>query len=688
MKKWIIPDLDKNKVRELSTRYGFPAFTSMLLTIRGITEEEDIERFFSYDLGLDDPFLIKDMDKAVKRIKKAVVSYEKICIYGDYDCDGVTSTAILYSYLESVFANVCYYIPDRNTEGYGMNMEAVRKLKNDNVKLIITVDNGISAIDEINYAGELGMEVVVTDHHKPLDILPKAVAVVNPHRTDETCRFHDYCGAGLALKLITAMEGNEVFIMENYADLAAIGTVADIVPLKSENRNIVKAGLMNLENTERVGINELISQASIGDITAGALGFKIGPRINAAGRLGSPYDALSLLLTEDPDAAVQKAELLSQLNSKRQTIEGDIFNDAERILEENPEIANRRVLVLSSAGWNPGVIGIVSSRVTEKYGKPSILIAEDDDICKASGRSVDGFSLVDAVFECSELLEKFGGHPMAVGFSIKKENIEAFSDAINRQANMLEYMPPVSLKLDAMLNPESIVLDMVNQLKEFEPFGCGNPTPVFGIKGATLEKITTVGNGKHLKLSISRGQARLNMMKFFTTPEEFPYKEGTLLDFAVILEQNTYQGKNSLSFIIKDIRLSMQYFDTEKAMLDVQDYELYKCGILKKRLMDQMPTREDFKLLYVYFKKNIRRQYSIDALVYDISAFSRRIQSAVESVSIFKILIILDIMKELYLINYKRSSDILYVELRDVIGKVDIRASGILRKLGEDIKNA
>ncbi len=688
MKKWIIPELDKKKVRELSARYELPVFTSMLLTIRGITEEEDIRRFFSYEPVLDDPFVIKDMDKAVERIKKAVVSYEKICIYGDYDCDGITSTAILYSYLESVFANVIYYIPDRNAEGYGMNMDAVNKLKEKDVKLIITVDNGISAVDEINYANELGMEVVVTDHHKPLDILPNAVAVVDPHRIDETSPFHDYCGAGLALKLITALEGNDVFIMENYSDLAAIGTVADIVPLKNENRSIVKTGLINLENSERVGINELISKAEIGDIKAGALGFKIGPRINASGRLGSPEDALSLLLTEDPDTASKKAELLDGLNSKRQSIEGDIFKEAERILEENPQIANSRILVLSSPGWNPGVIGIVSSRITEKYGKPSILIAEEDNVCKASGRSVEGFSLVDAVFECSSLLEKFGGHPMAVGFSIKKENIRQFTDNINAIANKLDYMPVAVIKLDTALNPEAIVLDMVNQLKEFEPFGCGNPTPVFAIKGAVLDRINAVGGGKHLKLSVSRGQARLTMMKFFTTPEEFPYEEGTLLDFAFTLDQNTYQGKNSISFIIKDIRLSERDFDTESIMLAVQDYELYRSGILKKHLCSELPSREDFKLIYVFLQRSKRRQFTIDSFLYDFRRFLEKIQPGVSLFSIFKILIILDIMNELHLIEYKRSSSDLYVSIRDVVGKVDIRASGILRKLKEDIKNA
>ena len=677
MKKWTISDLDKNMVRKLGTLYGLPVFTSMLLTIRGITEKETIERFFSQGNELDDPLLIKDMDKAVDRIKKAVVSYEKICVYGDYDCDGVTSTAILFSYLESVFANVIYYIPDRNAEGYGMNMAAVDKLHAEKVKLIITVDNGISAIDEINYANSLGMEVVVTDHHKPLDILPKAVAVVNPHRTDETYEFRDYSGAGLALKLITALEGDAFSIMENYSDLAALGTVADIVPLCGENRDIVKSGIFNLENTERLGLSNLIEKAGISSVNAGSIGFKIAPRINAAGRLGTPYDAVNLFLTEDEDIAEEKSSVLCSLNSERQAIEAKIFEEITEMLKNNTELANDRVIVVSSKGWNAGVIGIVSSKITEKYGKPSIIISEDGDVCKASGRSVSGFSLVDAVFSCADHLEKYGGHPMAVGFSIKKENIDGFRKAINDYANENDHMPLASIKLDCNLNPDTIVIDMVNQLKNFEPFGCGNPKPVFGLVRMNLDKIYPVGGGKHLKLSVSRGQSRLSLMKFSTTPEEFPYLEGDTLDFAVNLDLNVYQGRESISFNIKDIKLTE--FNTEAAMCELQDYELYKQGIFKKELHNKYPSRDEFAALYIYLKKNPKSVYTIDSLCY-------RIRNS--GVSVFKTMIILDIMKELYLIDYIREADFLYIKIRDVVGKVDLRASQIYRKLEEDIKNA
>ena len=346
MKKWIFSEFDKNTVRNLSSEYGLPVFTAMLLTIRGITEKEDIEHFFSFGNVPDDPMNIRDMDKAAGRIRSAVAEYEKICVYGDYDCDGITSTAILYSYLESVGANVMYYIPDRNSEGYGMNIQALDKLKEEEVSLIITVDNGISAIDETDYALSIGIDVIVTDHHKPLDVLPKAVAVVNPHRTDETCKFRDYCGAGIALRLISALEGDEFSIMENYAELAAIGTVADVVPLVGENRDIVKAGIFNIENTERIGLRRLVRDAGVKKVTSGAMGFRIGPRINAAGRLASPYDALELLLSEDGDTVREKSELLCGLNLKRQETETKIIAEADRILQNNLQISNRRILVL------------------------------------------------------------------------------------------------------------------------------------------------------------------------------------------------------------------------------------------------------------------------------------------------------------------------------------------------------
>ncbi len=676
MKKWAVPNLDRVMVKKLQTLYGLPVFTSMLLTIRGMTQPEQIEAFFSQDNELDDPLLIKDMDKAVARIRQAVELEEKICVYGDYDCDGVTSTAILYSYLESLFADVMYYIPDRNEEGYGMNKGAVDKLHNAGVKLIITVDNGISAIDEIEYAGSFGIDVVVTDHHKPLDILPKAVAVVNPHRVDETYSFQDYSGAGLALKLIYALDDLNYSIIENYADLAALGTVADIVPLTGENRRIVKTGLFALQNTERPGFSQLVERAGISEINAGAIGFKLGPRINAAGRLGSPYDALELFLTEDEQIAAEKAEVLCSLNSERQSIEGEIMQDINRMVKEQPSLTENRVIVLSSPDWNAGVIGIVSSRITEKYGKPSIIISEDDGICKASGRSVAGFSLVDAIFECSSLLIKYGGHPMAVGFSIEKDNIGAFTRKINDYANRLPYMPLLTLNLDCRLNPGSIVLDMVSQLQRFEPFGCHNPKPVFGLSNMRLDRVTPVGGGKHLKLSVSREQARLTLMRFSMTPEEFPFCEGDVLDFAVSLDRNVYQGKESLTFYVKDMKISG--FDTEAAMYGLQDYELYKAGIFVKEKHAQFPDRNAFAAVYRFLKASKQTVYPLDVLSYRLGS----------QISLFCLMMILDIMNELHFIEYTRDGDVLTISMCNASGKTELNRSAIYRKLEEEIRNA
>lgn len=673
MKKWIVSEVDKNKVKELSRRYGLPAFTAMLLTIRGVTAQSQIERFFNPGWDMADPFSIKDMDKAVDRIRAAISAGEKICIYGDYDCDGVTSTALLYSYLNNQFADVIYYIPDRNTEGYGMNKKAVDYLKKQGVRLIVTVDNGISAIDEINYAGTLGIDVVVTDHHKPQDVLPTAVAVVNPHRLDDTSEFKDYCGAGIALQLASAMEGDSFFVLENYSDLAAFGTIADLVPLSGENRTIVKAGLIHIENDARYGIAKLIEKAQIESVNAGNVAFKLAPRINAAGRLGTPYDAVDLLLTEDEGNADAQAEKLSNLNSKRQTIENQIYEEICSRMKEQPELTYDRVLVISSEGWNSGVIGIVASKITEKYGKPCIIIAEDEDICKGSGRSIAGFSLVDAIFACSDLLEKYGGHPMAAGLSIQQRNIDAFRKAINHYADQLGAMPLMTMKLDCNLNPETIVTDMVHQLHGFEPFGYGNPKPVFGINHMHLDKIIPLSGGKHIKLAVSRGNARLNFVKFSTTPEEFPYPEGSDLDFAVGMDINLYQNREYLSFNIKDIRLSD--FDTETAMREIQLYEQYRRGVLSHGIRGKFPAREEFAAVYRYLKKSTLTVHSIDVI---LSALS------IPTLGAFKLLMILEVMKESGLIDCTQDGDFLHIQLIPVSEKVDFNSSALYRKLKED----
>ena len=676
MKQWIISGADREKVNMLIEQYGLPTLTAVLLSIRDITEKEKIEKFFSRETELSDPFLMKDMDKAVERIKSAVTAGEKICIYGDYDCDGITATTILYSYLESVFANVMYYIPDRNAEGYGMNTGAVEKLKNEGVQLIVTVDNGISAINEIDYANSLGIDVVVTDHHKTQDILPKAVAVVNPHRADDTSPYEDLCGAGIALKLAMAMEGEQFSIMENYGEIAAIGTVADLVPLTGENRTIVKAGLENIGNTERVGLSSLIEIAGIDTVNAGNIGFRIAPRINAAGRLGTTYDALRVFMTEDYDEAQQKAKILNELNAQRQSIELDIFNEICDYIKINPEYSYDRVIVVSSENWNAGVIGIVSSRVTELFGKPSIVISESGEICKGSGRSVLGFSIVDAVFACSEYLEKYGGHPMAMGFSIKKENIEPFRKAINAYANKIDKMPLSTVKIDCKLNPEKIFPEMVHEIQEFEPFGYGNSKPVFALCEMRLDKIIPLKEGKHLKLAVSRNNARLNIMKFSTTVDEFPYSEGDILDFAVSLETNVYQGRENISFNVKDIKLSG--VSNERIMYSLQEYDKYKSGVLSDKILKILPTRENFAVVYKYILSTKKKYYFIDSMLYKIHNVE---------INAFKLLMILEILSERGLIEYEREFDRLKISVVDIKVKVNLQASPIYIKLKEDISH-
>ena len=676
MKQWIISGADREKVNMLIEQYGLPTLTAVLLSIRDITEKEKIEKFFSRETELSDPFLMKDMDKAVERIKSAVTAGEKICIYGDYDCDGITATTILYSYLESVFANVMYYIPDRNAEGYGMNTGAVEKLKNEGVQLIVTVDNGISAINEIDYANSLGIDVVVTDHHKTQDILPKAVAVVNPHRADDTSPYEDLCGAGIALKLAMAMEGEQFSIMENYGEIAAIGTVADLVPLTGENRTIVKAGLENIGNTERVGLSSLIEIAGIDTVNAGNIGFRIAPRINAAGRLGTTYDALKVFMTEDYDEAQQKAKILNGLNAERQSIELDIFNEICDYIKINPEYSYDRVIVVSSENWNAGVIGIVSSRVTELFGKPSIVISESGEICKGSGRSVLGFSIVDAVFACSEYLEKYGGHPMAMGFSIKKENIEPFRKAINAYANKIDKMPLSTVKIDCKLNPEKIFPEMVHEIQEFEPFGYGNSKPVFALCEMRLDKIIPLKEGKHLKLAVSRNNARLNIMKFSTTVDEFPYSEGDILDFAVSLETNVYQGRENISFNVRDIKLSG--VSNERIMYSLQEYDKYKSGVLSDKILKILPTRENFAAVYKYILSTRKKYYFIDSMLYKIHNVE---------INAFKLLMILEILSERGLIEYEREFDRLKISVVDIKVKVNLQASPIYIKLKEDISH-
>ena len=407
IKKWEVAPLNKERAAQIAERYSLPFFLSMLLEIRGFHQEEEIRGLLESG-QLSDPFLMKDMDKAVDRIRQAIENFEKIAVYGDYDADGVTATSILYTYLDAVGADVIYYIPQREGEGYGMNLHAVEFLHGEGVGLIITVDNGIASVQEVERAKELGMDVVVTDHHRPQERIPNACAVVDAYQADDHCPYKDLSGAGVALKLVMALEGDQKGVLEEYADLASLGTVADVVPVLGENRAIVRTGLSILARGGRAGVDALMVQSGMGGKTATAtsLAFTVIPRINATGRMGAPERAVRLLTCETEEEAQPLSAEICEDNDRRREVEAEIAKEAMEKIEKDDSLLYSRVIVVDGEGWHHGVIGIVASRITERFGKPCMVISTDGEMAKGSGRSVEGFSLFEAVCACGDLMER------------------------------------------------------------------------------------------------------------------------------------------------------------------------------------------------------------------------------------------------------------------------------------------
>ena len=575
-KKWVVSPCDRELAADIAENCGIEPFAALLLCARGLTDEFEVESFL-FDTELIDPFTLPDMEKACERVHKAVDSGERITVFGDYDADGVTSTALMYSFLSSRGAVVDYYIPDRAEEGYGMNNRAIDSLKERGTSLIVTVDNGISAIDEIEYAKSLGIDVVVTDHHKVGEVLPDAVAVVDPHREDSVCEFSEWAGVGVAFKFICAFDNDFGYdLLEEYGDLVALGTVADIVSLRGENRIIVRSGLAFInaglyDGTLRTGIKALVEVSdNSGALNSMGLAFRLSPRINAAGRLGSAERALKLLLCEDAEEARLIAEEISQLNSQRQSTESAITEEAVKIIENNADIKHRRVIVVSGESWHQGVIGIVASRIAERYGKPCIVISENDEVSRGSGRSIEGFSLYDGLSYCSDVLVQYGGHVLAAGLSIDKDRISEFRDKINEYAETIEPIVGV-LHIDCKLNPAGIDVDMVSSLQILEPYGAENPQPLFGLYGMVVSAVQGVGNGKHTRLSLKKNGVSLSAIMFSVAPEDLPYVMGDKVDVAVKLSENEYQGKTQVSIQVKDIRLSG--YDEDKIIAAERLYE-------------------------------------------------------------------------------------------------------------------
>ena len=560
IKKWEIYDSNEQKVKEICEKYNLNKIIGKIIVNRNVTSDEDVRIFITPTRDdFHDPFLFKGMDIAVDRILQAINNKEKILIYGDYDVDGITSTTVLKKYLQERGGIVNTYIPNRLNEGYGLNKEAIKKIKEMGTDLIITVDCGISGIEEVKYAKELGIEVIVTDHHEVGEVLPDALAVIDAKRKDNTYPFNLLAGVGVVFKVIQAISiklnlKEEEYL--KYLDLVCVGTISDIVPLEGENRTIAKLGLMLIRVTKNLGLRELIKSSGYKEIDSNTISFGVAPRINACGRMGHEEEALKLFLAETKEEAVEVTKKLNEYNTLRQNTEKAIYEDAvSKIEKEN--IENKNSIVVGGYNWHHGVIGIVSSKVTEKYYKPSILLCFEDGIAKGSGRSIQGFDLYEGLTKCSELLDKFGGHAMAVGLTLNKENFENFKDKFEKiaeEANIKEMVP--TIYIDEEVKLKDISMDLVKSLSVLEPFGEANKVPLFLIKNLKIDSIRALSEGRHLKLSLRDESVVINAIGFDIGNLAEEYKIGDKIDVVGTLEINSFNGFSSIQINIKDIRKS------------------------------------------------------------------------------------------------------------------------------------
>lgn len=590
------------EIRQKADELGVSCGMAKTLLSRGIICKEQLEKLKKETSGIEDPFTLPDMFSCVSRIKKAVDSYERIVIYGDYDADGVTSTALMYLFLKEKGGDVDYHIPDRFTEGYGMNREVINELFLEDTTLIITVDNGISAHDEISYAKSLGIDVVVTDHHECLLGVPSdALAAVNPQRSDFTGEFKEYSGVGVAFMVAMAYECLECSleearnrVYEKYSDIAAIGTVSDVMSLTGENKAIVKKGLELIEKGKcHKGITALLvaAKGSASRVTAQTVGFVLGPRINAAGRMSHAKEALALFLTEDYDECCDISKKLCQLNAKRQAVENEILTEACTLIEKDGK-QNKKVIVVGSVDWNHGVIGIVCSRIVEKYQRPAILFSFDGEDAKGSGRSLDGFDLAKAIDSCSQHIVKYGGHELAAGLTVKVDRLENFDRAINEYAEGLgaAFDCGTEYNIDAQLYPNEMTLPFAKELEMLEPFGQDNPEPLFLLCDAKVDEIKILSQGKHTKYILSSESISFEALMFNFNGDEEGVLTGDKINIVFTLDINEYMGRKKLSINIKDYCYDK---DIQNQLEYLNDCYNKIEALSRERIASILPKRED-----------------------------------------------------------------------------------------------
>lgn len=560
-KKWEYYNSDEKMVEKLQEKFNISKLLATILANRGIIEDEKVRKFLEPTReDFYDPFLMPDMEIAINRIIEAINKNEKIMIYGDYDVDGITSISVLQKFLKEREVEVSSYIPNRLEEGYGLNKEAIKGIYDKGYRLMITVDCGISAIEEIEYANSLGITTIITDHHEPLEELPKALAVIDAKRKDNKYPFNQLAGVGVVFKVIQAL-GIKLGLDEKeylkYLDLVCVGTISDIVPLVDENRVIAKLGLKLVNVTKNLGLRCLLEAAGYKTIDSNTVSFGIAPRVNACGRMGHETEALDIFLSDDINEVRNLTEKLNEYNRTRQETEKNIVKEALQLIETNKE-NEKSAIVLGHNGWHHGVIGIVSSKITETYFKPSILVSFEDGAAKGSGRSIPGFDLHEALCKCSNFLEKYGGHEMAVGLSLKEENFESFKQElvkIAKESKVDEILPVIYI--DGTVKQEDMKMNFVKELHKLEPFGEGNKMPLFAYKGLKINSIRALTEGKHLKLTLKDDNIIIDAIGFNMGNLVNDYLIGDKVDIVGVLEVNNFNGMENIQINLKDIMKSI-----------------------------------------------------------------------------------------------------------------------------------
>jgi len=711
---WILKSGDEGAthtaVSEIAEALGINPIIAGLLYIRGYKNITDAKSFMYMESEmLSNPFMLRDIDIAIERIRRAVNDGERITVYGDYDVDGVTAVCTLYLYLKSIGAQVDYYIPNRAGEGYGVSTQAIEALKEQGTSLVITVDTGITAIEEVDYAKELGIDFIITDHHECRADLPRAIASINPHRPDCNYPFKDLAGVGVVFKFICAYEERAFNrsrteatrkIFSEYADLVAIGTIADVMPIKEENRIIVKYGLGMIENHPRLGLAALIEASGSRSesrssakkkktkITSGYIGYTLAPRINAAGRIKTASLAVELFLADNPDTAMEIAEELCRTNKERQNEENKIMQEAYLEIDET-NIESQPVIVLDADNWHHGVIGIVSSRITEKYSRPSILVSfkgndpenpSPDDIGKGSGRSVKGMNLVDALCYCSDHLVKFGGHELAAGLSVTRAELDNFRRLINEYArnNLSDKDMTPTIEADSEINFNDINLALAKGLQMLEPYGVANPVPLFVMRGVTVNEITGVSESKHTKLVIGDGTHTLSAMFFSASPSSLGIYVGDKIDMLFNIDVNEWGGRESVQIIVRDLKITKSQVDDNTR--ERERFEEIKNGAVFSENENIMPSRADFAAVYKLMLSSLRS--GTDTLSHRDITSKFRHDSTGPNIGYIKLKIIIMVLKELNIVSIDDVADEVYkFNIHYTTSKTELDKSTLLRKL-------